>query len=103
MAMADELKNNNIFAIAGVVNSLLPYAQTNLDLGELMTLAYVGLQMDMTTLDQLRLPADGTFESGTFDGVWCIKPDFEKNSKLLYSFIYDPKPVEESEAESVGE
>jgi len=95
-AIAEELKGNNIIAIAGVVNALLPYVETNLDLAEMMQLAYVGLQMDMTTVQQLRLPADGTFASGTFDGVWCIKPDFDKNSELLYKFIYEnPTDTEE--------
>jgi len=89
MAIASKLKeNNNPITIVGVVNSLLPYIETNLDLTQLMTLAYVGMQMDMTTLEQFRLPADGTYEDGTFDGVWCIKPNFKKNTQLLHEFIY---------------
>ena len=36
---------------------------------------------------QLRLPADGTFEAGTFDGTWCIRPDLAANRLLLDEFL----------------
>ena len=71
-----------------VVTALLPYVETNLDLSELMTLAYVGLQLDMSSIEQLRLPADGTLDSGTYDGVWSIRPNFSENQQILYDFIY---------------
>ena len=53
-----------------------------------MTIAAAGLQMDMDSIQQFRVPADNTFQSGTYDGVWCIKPDFEANAVLLRQFIY---------------
>ena len=86
-AIASRLKENGA-AVLGMVTSLLPYVETNLDPGELITLATVGLQIDLDAVEQLRLPADGTYDSGTFNGVWCIKPDFEKNTGILYDFIY---------------
>jgi hypothetical protein len=53
-----------------------------------MSLAGVGLSADLAGAKELRLPADGTFESGMFGNVWCIKPNFEKNKKILREFIY---------------
>lgn len=38
-------------------------------------------------VQQLRLPADGTFQSGTYDGVWCIRPDLETNRAILNAFL----------------
>jgi len=38
-------------------------------------------------VQQLRLPADGTFDSGTFGGVWCIKPDWSANRAILSEFL----------------
>ena len=67
---------------------MLEYAETNMSMTQLMTLASVGMQMDMDNIEQFRIPADNTFKSGTFDGVWCIKPDFSKNKQLLHEFIY---------------
>lgn len=87
--MAQKLKSTtNAATIVGVVNSLLPYVETNLSLTDLMQLGYVGLQVDLDGVDQFRIPADGTFDSGIYDGIWCIKPNFEKNRSLLYDFIY---------------
>lgn len=87
--MAEKLKNNtNAATIVGVVNNLLPYVETNLSLTDLMQLGYVGLQLDLGGVEQFRIPADGTFDSGIYDGLWCIKPNFEKNKALLYDFIY---------------
>ena len=86
-AIAARLKANSAAAL-GLVTGLLPYVETNLDTAELITLATVGMQIDLDTIGQLRLPADGTYDSGTFNGVWCIKPDFEKNTALLSDFIY---------------
>lgn len=87
--MAEKLKSNtNAATIVGVVNKLLPYVETNLALTDLMQLGYVGLQLDLDGIEQFRIPADGTFDSGIYDGIWCIKPNFEKNKNLLYDFIY---------------
>ena len=87
-AMADRLQTVDSSQVMTVINTLLPYVETNLTISELATLGYVGLQIDTTDLPQLRLPADGTYESGTYSGVWCIKPNFEKNKALLHGFVY---------------
>lgn len=90
MAIASKLKEqNNIGTLASVVQSFMPYVVTNLDIAsELLPLALVGLQMDMDSVEQFRIPADGTFKDGMYEGVWCIRPDFEKNTELLHEFIY---------------
>ena len=87
--MAQKLKDtNSAGSVVSAVYSLLPYVETNLSIADLMSLAYVGLQLDLTAVEQYRIPADGTFDSGVFNGVWCIKPNFDKNRALLYDFIY---------------
>lgn len=87
-AMAKRLQEENGTTLLTVIPTLLKYVETNMDFTQLMTLAYVGLKMDMDAIQQFRIPADGTYESGTFNGVWCIKADLEKNAKLLKSFLY---------------
>ena len=53
-----------------------------------MTNAAAGMQMDMDNVEQFRIPADNTFQSGTFDGVWSIRADFNANRTALQKFIY---------------
>ena len=74
--------------LLSVVNVLSDYVETNLGFMDIMSIGMAGLKMDLTAVEELRLPADGTYKSGTFDGVWCIKPDFEDNKYILHKFIY---------------
>ena len=89
IAMADKIKSGaSAGTLLAIVTTFLNYVDTNLTLPEIMSIASMGLKMDLSSVEQLRLPADGTFESGTYDGIWCIKPNFTKNAALLHSFIY---------------
>ena len=89
IAMADKIKSGaSAGTLLAIVTTLLNYVDTNLTLPEIMSIASMGLKMDLSSVEQLRLPADGTFESGTYDGIWCIKPNFTKNAALLHSVSY---------------
>ena len=89
LTMARKLKSaNDPFTLVGVVTSLLPMVTTNLTLPEMMQLASVGLEMDFDTVEQLRIPAEGTSIDGMYNGTWCIRPNFEKNRAILRKFIY---------------
>ena len=90
LAMADKIKNGaSAGTLLTIVTTLMGYVDTNLSLPEIMTIATVGMKLDLNSVEEFRVPADGTFESGTYDGIWCIKPNFEKNASLLHSFIYE--------------
>ena len=90
IAIAEKIKNGaSASTLLTVATTLLNYVDTNLSLSEIMAIASAGLQLDMDSVEQFRVPADGTFESGMYGSVWCIKPNFEKNKKLLHSFIYE--------------
>jgi len=89
LALAEKFKNGASAAtLLTIVNVLMEYVETNLSLVDIMSLAGVGLSADLENVQQLRLPADGTFQSGMFGNVWCIKPDFDENKKILREFIY---------------
>lgn len=89
LALAEKIKNGASAAtLLTIVNVLMEYVETNLSLVEIMSLAGVGLSADLAGVKELRLPADGTFQSGMFGNVWCIKPNFDENKKILRDFIY---------------
>lgn len=89
MAMARRLKDGaSAGTLLTIVNVLLNYVETDLSISDILEIGTVGLDMDLSTVEELRLPADGTFESGMYGNVWCIKPNFEKNAALLQEFIY---------------
>lgn len=74
--------------LLAIAQTLLQYVETNLSFADIMSLAYMGMKMDVSSIGQLRIPADGTFKSGTFDGIWCIKPNFSKNKEIMKQFVY---------------
>ncbi len=69
-------------------DEVLEYIETNLTDDELKELANAALVVEIEDVEQNRIPVDGTFKDGMFGKVWCIKPDFQKNAKLLHEFIY---------------
>ncbi len=88
MAFLDKLRTEGPVQLAVVVSSAFDNVKTNLNLANLLTLANFGLKLDTESIEQYRIPADGTFESGMKDGFWSIRPDFGENKKLLHDFIY---------------
>lgn len=89
MAMAKKIMGGvSMGNVLSVINVLLEYVDTNMNLMDIVSLAKLGMSADLDSIDEMRLPADGTFQSGMFGDVWCIKPDFKKNAALLKDFIY---------------
>lgn len=89
LAMAEKLKNNvGMATLLTIIQTLLEYVETNMNLAEIMSVASAGLGADLSQVEQLRLPVDGSYESGMYGDVWAIKPNFEKNAQALHTFIY---------------
>ena len=88
VTIARMLQQKDLLTLGGIVTGMLPYVETNLDFEHIMAVAGVCMDADLDGISELRLPVDGTYEAGTFGGTWCIRPDFEANSKAIQAFIY---------------
>ena len=88
IAIANSLLDENLVTILGVAGEMFEYVETNLAFSEVATLAGVGVSIDIANTAQFRLPVEGTYTSGTVDGVWRMEPDFEANAQKLHEFIY---------------
>lgn len=88
VAIVRKLQNEDIASIMGVVGTLLGYVNTNLTFSEVAMLSGIGLQVDLNGIEQLRLPADGTYTTVTENGKWSIRVDFDQNTVMLHEFIY---------------
>lgn len=88
LAAFEKLKQGDVAHVLSVVRVGLENTKTNLGLTRIYELANIGLAMDQNAIEQYRIPADGTFESGIKNGTWSIRPDFETNRELLREFIY---------------
>lgn len=94
-ALFEEIIHYDALSLLAVVNAMFGYVETNLTFQECMDIASGMLASDMLTsgmesenIQQYRIPVDGTYKSGYYHDVWCIRPDFEANAELLHAFIY---------------
>lgn len=88
LAMAEKAQDMEVDELSDIAGDVKDIVLSSLDKGELEDLAMAFMVMEIEDVEQFRIPADGTFESGTFDGVWCIRPNLEKNQAILKQFIY---------------
>lgn len=86
-ALLGKLRSNrNPVVLAKLMQTALSTIKTNINVFEIGAIA-VRLLGGSQKIQQLRLPADGAFTTGTVDGAWVIKPDLPKNRKLLQAFL----------------
>jgi LCP family protein required for cell wall assembly len=91
LSMAQKVKDAGISKLPSILPNLLACCTTNITTGEVLDLVINGLHVDLedeSSIQQYRIPVDGTYTSGTYDNEWSIRPDFEKNKALLKEFIY---------------
>lgn len=88
LAMADKAQNMDVDELSDIAADVKDILLSSLDKGELEDLAMAFMVMEIEDVEQFRIPADGTFESGMYDGVWSIRPNLKQNYVLLKEFIY---------------
>lgn len=88
LALADKAQNMEVDACMDIAGEIMGFVNTNLSDEEVKELAKAILTMDVEAVGQYRIPADGAYKSGTFDGTWMIKADLEKNAQILKGYIY---------------
>lgn len=89
MALFKKVKSKGVsLNLAESAAAILPSVETNLTLTELIKLGGRVLASDLDTLAELRIPIDDSYKSGTYNGAYAIRPDFEKNIAALREFIY---------------
>ena len=88
LALAESAQNSDVDELLESAQEISDHMQTNMTNEELKEVAMVGMTVDTADVGQYRVPADGTYDSGTFSGVWMIRPNYERNAQLLHEFIY---------------
>lgn len=103
IALLRELQEKPIDAVLELADDLMALVSTNMSSEQLLELGKFALTLDADSIRELRLPAEGTYQSGTFGGVWKIKPNLEKNTKILRDFIIGVELQVGSQGEEVRE
>ena len=87
-ALFDKAKSQGISKVATLAAVVLPYIETNISKSEMMDFGIKVMGFGKTNLQQLRIPADGTYKNKTINGMQVLVPDLQKNTDLLHNFIF---------------
>lgn len=89
-AIFEKYKSKNLIELVRIMNDCLKYVNTNLTSAQIKKALEDIVENGITTMDSERIPVNGTFtEEKNYKGVgWVLVPDYEKNIKALYQFIY---------------
>ncbi len=68
--------------------AVMPYISTDLSNDEIFSLLKDVVFMGTTDVDQLRIPADGTYKNGSVNGQLILEIDLEANKKAMNEYIF---------------
>lgn len=78
----------NPVTLLKLARDIVPQVESSLSKTDIIKLAIKALPCLAGDIDQLQIPADGTWSSGTRDGLSVLLVDKDKNKSALKEFIY---------------
>ena len=74
--------------ILELVDEILPLVTTDMKKGEIMSIAMSLYSMNVSEIEQYRIPLDGAYTPMYINGMAVLVPDLEKNRQFLWEIIY---------------
>ena len=90
-------KDASLSELIDLVDTLSPYITTDLSKSRIIDLVKTFTSSDISNLETLRLPIDGSYENKTISGMAVLSLDWDKNRDALYEYIYGVKRTQENE------
>lgn len=84
-----KLSKSSLLDMPKIMNAILPNVETSLEKGEIMSLASYIISNKVSTVEQLRLPIEGTYRAIYVRNVYFLGWDREPNIKKLHEFIFE--------------
>ena len=88
IALAHQFKDMGVTKFLKLFPDIENCFETSLNRSDMVYLAKKCDDIELSSIEQYRIPADGTFDSGMLHGTWSIRPNFDQNAELLHEFIY---------------
>lgn len=88
-ALVGKLAGLNPLELNNAIGELMPYVETSLDKGTILSLAKDVVTHGMSKVEQMRLPIDNHNKVIYPNGVYFIGWDKEPNLEALHKFIYE--------------
>ncbi|MBQ7003620.1 MAG: LCP family protein [Oscillospiraceae bacterium] len=92
-----QVKSNAVTAVPELISTALPQMGTNMSTGEMYLLSLRVPFAAGYEIEQLQIPAEGTWSSGTEGGQSVLRVDFAANRRLLQETVYAVEKQPETE------
>lgn len=89
-AMFEKARQLRLMELNELANALLPHVATDLTRGETFDILLHAMEYLSYDLESFRIPADGTYEGLTINGMAVLGIDFETNRQVWYELVYAP-------------
>ena len=103
MTCYQQIQNCSIPQLLSLIDNVAPYITTNIQGSDLMSYAHMLAGDDVSNIESLRLPYDGTYEMKKINGMDVLVPDLEANKMILQEYINNTRSNQEEPAEEEGE
>lgn len=90
-ALFEKLSSTPVSSYTSILDSLLPYVQTNLTASSILSLGTKVLGVGNGALEQERFPRDGYAEGTNIDGVYYLDFDKDTTIKQVRDYIFNDK------------
>ena len=88
-AIFEKYKSKSEVELATMMFKMLPMVKTDIESSTFEKLLSTFIEMRTMKIDQLRIPADGTFTDNVkVRGMDVLIPDLDKNVEILHDFIF---------------
>jgi len=87
--LIEKARTADYSTLVSMLDKVASKVSTDYTMGEITELALNAAKYIDYDISQLRLPADGTYWSGIYNGTWILDIDFKTNRELLYKTIFD--------------
>ena len=89
-AIFEKYKSKSEIELATMMFKILPMVKTDIESKTFEKLLSTFIEMRTTKIDQLRIPADGTFTDNVkVRGLDVLIPDLDNNKKILHDFVFE--------------
>ncbi|MGB8454397.1 MAG: LCP family protein [Anaerocolumna sp.] len=87
-AIFEQYKSKSLPELALLLNDILPLITTDIKKDDFDTYLKTAMTMGLSDIQNLRIPADHTFDEGYVRKMSVLIPDIQENVKILHEFIF---------------
>jgi len=88
LSLADAAQNMEVDMLMEAAERIYSMIETSMEWDEIKSLGTAFMVMDIHDVEQFRIPSEGAYTSGNYDGIWMIRPNLEKDRYRIWEFIY---------------